>query len=101
MLDSQGVVSSKRYAGGFTYRDPDGTGAAAETLDFFGHGAGRVKYDAGNGGGSERAAYEYAFKDHLGNTRLLVDPDGAGIVQASAYDTDRCRYSAWADCIRA
>ncbi len=85
VLDSQGVVSSKRYAGGFTYLDPDGTGSAAETLDFFGHGAGRVKYYAGSGGGSERVAYEYAFKDHLGNTRLLVDPDGAGIMQASAY----------------
>jgi hypothetical protein len=74
VLDGQGVVSSKRYAGGFTYRDPDGTGSAAEALDFFGHGAGRVKYYAGSGGGSELIAYEYAFRDHLGNTRLLVDP---------------------------
>ena len=32
-----------------------------------------------------QVAYEYAFKDHLGNTCLLVDPDGAGIMQASAY----------------
>jgi hypothetical protein len=30
-------------------------------------------------------AYEYAFKDHLGNTRVLAEPAGAGVVQTSAY----------------
>ena len=30
-------------------------------------------------------AYKYAFSDHLGNTRVLAEPEGAGIVQKTAY----------------
>ena len=33
----------------------------------------------------DQLAYPYAFRDHLGNTRVLAEPAGAGIVQKTAY----------------
>jgi RHS repeat-associated protein len=80
-LDGQGATETKRYSGGFTYRDADGTGAGGEALDHLGHAGGRVRYYADTG----LLAYQYAFSDHLGNTRVLAEPDGQGIVQETAY----------------
>jgi len=58
-------------------------------LDHLGHAGGRVRYYADTG----LLAYQYAFSDHLGNTRVLAEPDRQGVVQTSAYYTDSCRYS--------
>ena len=52
-----------------------------EALDPFGHAGGRVRYYESG----DHFAYKYAFRDHLGNTRVLAEPEGAGIVQKTAY----------------
>ena len=71
-----------------TKRDADGTGAGVEALDPLGL-RGRVRsYESG-----DQLAYPYAFRDPLGNTRVLAEPDGAGVVQQTAYYTDSSRYS--------
>jgi RHS repeat-associated protein len=75
------VTETKRYAGGFTYRDADGSGANEEALDHFGHAGERVRYYESG----DQLAYPYAFSDHLGNTRVLAEPEGAGVVQTTAY----------------
>jgi RHS repeat-associated protein len=33
----------------------------------------------------DQLAYQYAFSDHLGNTRVLAEPDGQGVVQETSY----------------
>ena len=33
----------------------------------------------------DQLAYPYAFSDHLGNTRVLAEPDGQGVVQTTSY----------------
>lgn len=80
-LDAEGATEAKRYAGGFTYREADGTGAGEEALDYFSHAGGRVRYYADG----DKLVHQYAFSDPLGNTRVLAEPTGAGIVQKTAY----------------
>jgi hypothetical protein len=69
-------VSVVRFVRSFTYRDADGSGANEEALDHFGHEGGRVRYHESG----YQLAYQYAFSDHLGNTRVLAEPDGQGVV---------------------
>ena len=45
------------------------------------HAAGRVRYYADG----DQLAHPYAFRDPLGNTRVLAEPDGQGVVQTSSY----------------
>ena len=33
----------------------------------------------------DQLAYQYGFSDHLGNTRVLAEPDGQGVVQETSY----------------
>jgi hypothetical protein len=72
-------VSVVRFVKSFTYRDADGTGA--EALDHLGHAGVRVRYYESG----DQLAYQYAFSDHLGNTRVLAEPDGQGVVQETSY----------------
>jgi RHS repeat-associated protein len=52
-----------------------------EALDPFGHAGGRVRYYESG----DQLAYQYGFSDHLGNTRVLAEPDGQGVVQETSY----------------
>jgi hypothetical protein len=79
-LDGEGATETKRYASGSTYRDADGTGAGLEALDHLSHAGGRVRYYKSG----DQLAYQYAFSDHLGNTRVLAEPDGRQAAVANA-----------------
>jgi len=61
---SDGISVVTDYVGSFVYKDG--------VLDFFHTSEGRVEVDGSN------FEYQYAIKDHLGNTRVLFADDGAG-----------------------
>jgi len=66
------LVTTTTYLSGFVYMRGSTSGSTADTLQFFGHEEGRVRYTAPVGGASAHFDFDYMLKDHLGNVRMLL-----------------------------
>ncbi len=65
-------VTTTTYISGFVYLRVSSSGSTADTLQFFGHEEGRVRYTPPVGATAARYDYDYMVKDHLGNVRVLL-----------------------------
>ncbi len=66
------LITTTTYIGGFVYLRASTSGSTTDTLQFFGHEEGRVRYTPPIGGSSAKYDFDYMLKDHLGNVRMLL-----------------------------
>lgn len=65
-------ITTTTYLSGFVYQRTSTIGSTADTLQFFGHEEGRVRYTPPVGATAAKFSYDYMVKDHLGNVRVLL-----------------------------
>jgi len=66
------LVTTTTYLSGFVYVRASTSGSSADTLQYFGHEEGRVRYTPPIGAASAHYDYDYMLRDHLGNVRMLL-----------------------------